>query len=176
MTSLPRPTPEEFNPFYARYLTEASAPHDDVMALLVAQEAQIAAGGRLGPKQADHAYGADKWTVKEVLGHLADAERVFSYRAMRFARNDQTELPGFDENRYVPAGGFRSRPIGDVAEELAAVRRATVALYRSMTPEQAAIIGNANGSPCTARAMAWITAGHFAHHMTILKERYGVTL
>ena len=176
MTALPRPNPDEHDPYYAGYIAEASRHGNDVLALLETQVPLIAAAGRIPAPTAEHAYAAGKWTVKEVLGHLADAERIFAYRALRFARADATELPGFDENTYVPAGNFGRRTVPDIATELAAVRAASLALFRSLDATSGARRGNANGSPCSARAIPWIVAGHFAHHVGVLRDRYGIRL
>jgi hypothetical protein len=117
-------------------------------------------------------YGADKWSVKEVIGHMADAERVFTYRAMRIARGDQTPLPGFEQNDYVKNGGFGDRRLADLAEEFAAVRSASVALFRSLSDTAWARRGTASGKEVTVRALAFMTAGHELHHQQILEERY----
>ena len=176
MTALPRPNPDEHDPYYASYIAEASRHGNDVLVLLETQVPLIAAAGRIPAPTAEHAYAAGKWTVKEVLGHLADAERIFAYRALRFARADATELPGFDENTYVPAGNFGRRTVADIATELAAVRAASLALFRSLDATSGARRGTANGSPCSARAIPWIVAGHFAHHVGVLRDRYGIRL
>lgn len=176
MTALPRPTSDEHDPYYAGYIAEATATGDDVLTLLAAQVPVIASAGTVSSDQSAHVYAAGKWTVTEVLGHLADAERIFAYRALRFARADTTDLPGFDENTYVPAGNFGRRAIASVAAELTAVRQASLALFRSFDAASAARRGTANGSACSARAIPWIVAGHFAHHVDILRDRYGVDL
>jgi hypothetical protein len=174
MNALPRPNHDEHDPYYRGYVSEA--PGDDVLRLLDDQRARITALGALPDPTGNHAYQPGKWTVKDVLGHLADAERIFAYRALRIARGDTTDLPGFDENAYVPAGDFARRTVGNVAGELLAAREASLALFRSFTAEQAARRGTANQSPCSARAIPWIIAGHFAHHVGVLRERYGVTV
>ena len=124
--------------------------------------------------RAEHRYAAGKWSVAEVVGHLADAERVFSYRALRIARGDETPLPGFDENAYVPAGRFDRRPIADVVDEFTAVRHATLALLRGLPEDTLTRTGTASGYAVSARALAWIIAGHELHHRAVLRERYGV--
>lgn len=175
MTALPVPDPSEYAPFYHTYIERAAARNPDVVALLAEQRSTIGALGALPAATAEHAYAPGKWTVKELLGHVTDGERIFTYRALRFARGDTTPLPGFDENVYVPAGRYDRRTIGDIAGELLAVREATLAFYRTVDAEQGARQGPANGTPCSVRALAWITAGHFVHHTGILAERYGVT-
>src|SRR2546423_5296233 len=115
-----------------------------------------------------------KWSIKEVIGHVTDAERVFSYRALRFARADTISLPGFDENAWVPAGNFGARSLADLAAELDAVRPATIALFRGLDAAALARRGTASDNAVSVRAIAWIIAGHERHHVALLHERYGV--
>lgn len=122
--------------------------------------------------KADFAYAPGKWTVKEVLGHVIDAERIFSYRALRIARGDETPLPGFDENRYVPASGASRRTLIDLLAEFHAVRRATLALFEHLPAEAAARTGTVGGARVSVRALAWVITGHERHHVGILRERY----
>lgn len=172
MARIPKPAPDEHAPYYAKYIALTA---DDALPQL---QEQIAATLRLlagvPEERALHRYAPGKWSVKEVVGHLADAERVFAYRAMRFARADHTELAGFDENHYVPAGNFDRRPVADLAAELAAVRAATVALFRSFDDQALLRRGVANGNAMSARAAAHVIAGHEAHHVNLLRERYGL--
>ena len=119
-----------------------------------------------------HRYAPGKWSVSEVVGHLADTERIFAYRALRFARNDATPLAGFDENQFVPPANFDARPLPDLAEELRAVRLASVALFRRLDDAALARRGTANQVEITVRALPWIIAGHERHHVAVLKERY----
>ena len=174
--SIARPKEDEFNPYYAGYIGRLPGDTDVLDALERQRAAMMKFVGSLGDEKANYRYGPDKWTVKEVIGHLIDAERVFSYRAMRIARNDTTPLPGFDEKAYVPAGEFHRRTLKDLGDEYDHVRRATIALARSMTPEMHARQGTANANPISVRALFWITAGHERHHWAILAERYGVTI
>jgi uncharacterized damage-inducible protein DinB len=117
-------------------------------------------------------YAPGKWTVKEVLGHITDTERIFAYRALRFARSDKTPLPGFEQDDYVKNGAFAGRTLADLTEEFAAVRSASIALYRSFNEEAWPRRGLANQKEMTVRALAFITAGHQIHHRVILEERY----
>lgn len=172
-TVFPRPEAGEYAPFYAGYV--AGVPDGDLLALLEDQlRSVLALCEGLTDAQADHAYAPGKWTVKEVLGHLIDAERIFAYRVLRIARGDATPLPGFDENAYAPESGAAARSVASLAAEFSAVRHATLALLRTLTPTTAARRGTASGNPATARAVAWIIAGHAAHHLRVLRERYGV--
>jgi len=166
-----KPGAGEFAPFYQGYIDEA--PAGDVVAALEAQADEVLGLLRpLSDAQGAHRYASGKWSVKEVVGHLCDSERVFTHRALRFARNDPVALPGFDENAWVPAGQFDKRTVGDLAEEWEAVRRASLALFRSLDDAAAAQRGVANKNPVTVRSLAWICLGHTAHHLGVLKERY----
>lgn len=168
-----RPAPGEYASYYGPYV--ARVPEGDPVALLEQQlddTCRLLSG--LSDAQADHAYAPGKWTVKEVVGHITDAERVFAYRVMRFGRGDTTDLAGFDENAYVPAGAFAARSLASLVEEFAAVRRATIALLRNLPDEAWLRQGTANGYPVSVRALAYIIAGHELHHRAILEERYGI--
>ena len=168
-----RPAPGEYDPYYAGYVARVPAGH--VLALL---ERQLDETGRLlravPPERETFRYAPGKWSIRDIVGHLCDVERVLSHRALRFARNDPTPLPGFDENMYVPAGRFDGRPLGDLLDELAGVRRATLLLFGSFDDAAWTRSGEANGSPVTVRALAYIIAGHERHHVGVLEERYGV--
>ena len=168
---LQRPSAGEFIPYYGKYISlvtdgdliEMLARNaDETIALLRAQP----------PEMADHAYAAGKWTVKEVIGHVCDAERIFAYRILRIARDDRTPMEGFDENAYVPAGDFGSRTLESLIEEFTAVRQASIALIASLSDEAWARVGVANNDGISARALAYILAGHELHHREILLTRY----
>lgn len=166
-----RPGEGEHAPFYAAYIAEV--PAGDLADVLERQGAALVSLVRGIPEaRGDFRYAEGKWSVKDVLLHVADAERVFGYRALRIARNDQTDLPGFDENLFVKNAGAAGRRLGDLADELEAIRRATLALLRPLDDEAMARRGTANGKPITARAIAWIIAGHAEHHEKVLRERY----
>ena len=120
----------------------------------------------------DYSYEEDKWTIKDIIQHIIDAERVFSYRALRFARNDSTELPGFEENDYVNAANGNSRSIMELLTELSAVRHATMYLYKSFKEEQLLNIGIASNNPISVRAIGFVIIGHQNHHQRIFEERY----
>ncbi len=171
--AIPRPGPDEYFPYYGAYISQV--PGEDAMPTLASHiESWHPALRRLNDAQGLHRYAPDKWSVKEVLGHLCDGERVFCYRALRFARADVTPLSGFDENAWVPNSGANLRPVADLADELRAVRAATVALFRSFDAGMLARRGEANGRTISVRALAWIAAGHAVHHQTILHDRYGL--
>jgi len=173
MSPIALPAADEYAPYYGKYVALVGP---DVLAALEAQARSTAALLAATPEaKGGHRYAEGKWSVKEVIGHLADGERVFAYRALRFARTDATELPGFDENVYVPAGKFDRRTLADVAAEFAAVRAATLAFARSLDDEALARRGSANNTPVSVRALVAIIAGHELHHVKILRERYGLT-
>ena len=166
-----RPESGEFNPYYEKYI--ARVPSGDLIETLARQADDTLSILRGIPDNAaDHAYAEGKWTIKEVIGHVCDAERIFSYRLLRIARGDQTPLPGFDENVYAPAGQFGGRTLASLMEEFAAVRAATIALAAGLPAEGWLRTGTASDSMVSARALAYIIAGHELHHRTVLLERY----
>jgi hypothetical protein len=166
-----RPAPSEHVPYYGRYIQ--LVPDRSILRSL---EEQIGETARLlaplPESRALRRYAEGKWSVKEVVGHIADSERVFAYRALRFARGDATELPGFEGDDYVATGRFDARPLPDLLRELESVRAATISLFRSFGPGAWGKGGVANGAPVTVRALAWIIAGHELHHRALLVERY----
>ena len=166
-----RPGPDEHAPYYARYIEQV--PEGDVSDLLRRQvDDTVRLLGGLSGREADFRYAEGKWSVKEVVGHVADVERVFGYRALCFARGETAALPGFDENEYVARAKFSGRTLGDLAAEFRQVRAATVALFGGLDAEELARRGTANNHPISVRALAFIIAGHERHHVKILVERY----
>ena len=169
--AIPRPEPGEYAEYYTRYI--ARVPGDDALpALALAPPPLIARLAGVDPMRGAHRYADDKWTVTQVVQHVADAERVFAYRALRFARADATPLPGFDEVLWMPETGAERRTLDDVLAEFATVRSATLSLLRSLPAGAASRRGVANDVPFSVRALAWIMAGHELHHLAILRERY----
>lgn len=161
----------EFAPYYQTYIDEAAS--GDVVATLEAQQKETAALLKgVSAVKADYRYAPGKWSVKDVIGHLADSERVFTFRALWFARADLAPVPGFDENAWVPAGDFSARALPDLAAEFTAVRAATIAFAGSLGEAAAARRGSANGKEISVRALMWIVAGHERHHIRVLRERY----
>ena len=168
--TITQPHAKEFNPFYAGYV--GKVPASGPVALMADQ---IAGFDRLrSGVDGDYRYTDGKWTVKEVLGHMSDAERVFGYRLLRIARHDTTPLAGFDENAWGAVAPHAGRPLGDVVDELIAVRRSTLALVNSLT--EAALSGTtlANNHPISGRALCWIIPGHTQHHLDVLRDRYSL--
>jgi hypothetical protein len=171
--AIPRPEPDEHADYYARYI--ARVPGDDALtALAVVPPPMIAHLSGMDPMRGVHRYADGKWTVCQVIQHVADAERVFSYRALRFARADPAPLPGFDEERWMPEAGAEHRGLDDMLAEFATVRAATLSLLRSLPPGAASRRGVASDVPFSVRALAWIIAGHELHHLAVLRERYDV--
>lgn len=171
--AIPRPLPDEHSVGAGAYV--ASVPGEDAWRALAAQGAEVERLlGGLPDARAVHRYAPGKWSVKEVVGHLCDAERIYAYRALRFARGDETPLPGFEEDDYVPAGRFDVRPLSELLDEWRTVRASTLSLYRGLPDEALLRRGVANGKVVSVRALAWLAAGHAQHHLGVLRERYGL--
>jgi uncharacterized damage-inducible protein DinB len=166
-----RPQSDEYVPYYGKYIS--LVPDSDLVETLRAQVGETVSLLRTIPEErASDRYAPDKWSIKEVVGHMADVERIMTYRALRIARADATPLPGFDQNAYVPAANFDTRSLASLAHELEEVRRATVAFLETLEPDAAARRGSANNDEISARALAYIIAGHERHHVAILRDRY----
>ena len=171
MAKYDRPDPSEYAPFYAGYI--AGVPDGDLVAMLERQVEDTAAlMAPLPETRGDFAYAPGKWTIKELLCHMVDAERVFSYRALRIGRGDPTPLAAFDEKAWAPNSGAGARTSADLVAELRTVRAATLALLRHLPAEAPTRKGTASGKEISVRALAWIIAGHERHHQRILRERY----
>jgi len=169
--AFPRPSAEEYAPYYGKYVE--LVPGGDLLETMGHQLDDVwQFFATLPEAKGDHAYAPGKWTIRELLGHVIDTERIFAYRALRIARGDQTPLAGFDENSYAPESLASKRKLVDLAEELALVRRSNLALLKTLTPEVAARMGTASGHPVSVRAIAWIMTGHLLHHTLIVRERY----
>ena len=166
-----RPEPTEYAEFYAGYVSEV--PGSDVLGVLESQRVQmLQLFAARSERDGSFRYASGKWTVKEVLGHINDAERIFAYRALRIARGDRTPLPAFEQEDFVRNGGFGERSLANLAEEFGLVRNASVALFRSLREDAWPRRGVASQKEVTVRALAFITAGHQIHHRAILEERY----
>ncbi len=166
-----RPASDEHVPYYATYINKV--PDGDIVRTLRSQFADTLAYLKSIPEsRGGHRYAEGKWSIREVIGHLADAERVFAHRAFRFSRDDSTPLPGFDENAYVAKSRFDDRTLASLIAEFEAVRGASIALFDSLYPGEWTRQGEANGKGVSVRALAWIVAGHELHHLAILQDRY----
>jgi hypothetical protein len=166
-----RPAETEYAPFYAGYIAET--PGGDILAILRGQVDEFRATLDAVPAGGGESrYAPGKWSIKEVAGHIIDAERLFGYRAFRFARNDSTPLSGFDEDYYVDHGWFDACPLERLEEEFRLVRLSHLAMFASFPPEAWTRGGIANGNHVSVRALAYIMAGHAAHHLEVLRTRY----
>ena len=167
-----RPLEGEFLPYAGSYINLIPAEADPREALRAQSREIHATFADLTEEQAEKAYAPGKWTLKEMLLHQIDSERVFAYRAMRFARADGQDLPGFEQDDYVANSGANARSIASLLAEYDATRAATVALFDSFTEQQLARCGTANGGPASVRALLYIIPGHERHHLNIIRERY----
>lgn len=169
-----RPAAHEFPAYYEQYVDQVV--EDDVMSTLEGQREEMAAiAAVLDDDRARYRYEDGKWSIKEVIGHLLDAERIFGTRALCIARGEEQPLPGFDENTYVANALFDERPLKSIMDEWFHLRDANICLFASLSEEDVSRIGIANGKPITPRAIIWTIAGHTVHHLRILRERYGVS-
>jgi hypothetical protein len=166
-----RPQPGECAPYYDRYLS--LVPANDILARLEDQRRQtlLLLCGRT-EADGDLRYAPDKWSLKEVLGHVNDTERIMSYRALRISRADATPIEGYEQDDYVRNGPFARCPLADLIEDYIAVRRATVSLFRNLDEAAWSRRGVANQNEVTVRALAYIIAGHELHHRRIIEEKY----
>jgi hypothetical protein len=173
MVAAGRPQADEYAPYYEAYIAKVTG--DDPVAALATQTPQIESlWSRVDVTRAKHRYAPGKWSVQEVIGHITDAERVFAFRALWFARADASALPGFDENTWMPVASFDAQPLSDVVHAWRAQRNATLTLLTSFTAEAWTRRGTANGKVMSVRALAFVIGGHEAHHAGVLRERYGL--
>jgi uncharacterized damage-inducible protein DinB len=167
-----KPRPDEYPPYASMYIDLLP---DDGMLLrhLEADRAELTELVRaIPPERLRHRYAPGKWSISEVLVHVVDDERIYAYRALRFARGDATELPGFEQDDYALASRADERPIASIMAELDAVRRASIALFAGLPEAAFARGGVANGTRVTVRALAYHMAGHARHHVNLLRTRY----
>lgn len=168
-----RPDASEYAPFYHGYVE--AVPEGDIVELLRSGGQELVeAIGRIPEDRGGFRYGPEKWSIREVLGHLIDAERIFAYRALRVGRGDRTPLASFDENEFVKTAGSDARTMADLVRELGMLRETTVMLFESLPDEAWGRGGVASGKDVSLRALAYITAGHARHHLRILRERYAI--
>lgn len=166
-----RPAADEYGPGTASYV--GVVPDGDLLSILERGSASFAKRARAVPAEREtYRYGPDKWTIREVVGHCIDAERVVTLRALWFARSAPTSLPGFEEDDWARASNAGDRPLRELVEEWEAVRRATLFLFRSLDAEAIDRRGIANGVNYTVRGLAWVVAGHGIHHEKVLEQRY----
>ena len=168
---LERPAADEFAPFYAGYISRV--PDGNIVATLDGQIADTLSLLRAIPEaRGVHRYAPDKWSIKEIVGHMCDTERVMAYRALRMARGDQTPLASFDQDPWVKASRFDERSMASLTTELEHVRWTTIDLLRPLDEDALLRRGTASGVTLTPRSLAYIIAGHERHHVAVLRERY----
>ncbi|MGA9566212.1 MAG: DinB family protein [Candidatus Korobacteraceae bacterium] len=166
-----RPNPTEYADFYANYISKV--PNGDLLNFMDLQPAEFdGLINDLTDAQAIEPPAPGKWSVKQVLGHLCDTERVQSYRVLRFARGDQKELQGFEQDDYVAAANSNSRSTTELLAELKSVRRATLSLLESLTTADGERTGVASGKSISVRAMAYVIAGHTQHHLELMRKQF----
>ena len=164
--------PEEFQGYFANYVNQVSNEYTLMEELEISVHRLIKFVQNIPLDKFDYRYAEGKWTIKDILQHLIDAERIFAYRALRFARNDKTELKGFEENDYVDEANANKRSIQDLLTELLIVRQASLALFKSFSKEELLRVGIASNNPVSVRALGFIIIGHQNHHQRVFEERY----
>lgn len=170
MQAIARPAPSEYLEYYDRYIRLVG---DDVLrALREGVETTRRMLEPLPESRGDWRYAPGKWSIKEVMLHVTDTERVFSYRALRFARKDPAPLPGFDQDAWMPESGAPERTLRSLIDEHRAVRAATLAFFENLAPETWERAGIANDARMSVRAAAFVIAGHEVHHQAVLREKY----
>ena len=167
----PRPDKSEYPAYCEGYISRV--PDGDIVATLGKQLDETLAFIKTVPEaRGDWRYAEDKWSIKEVLGHVIDGERVFAYRALRFARGDATPLSGFEQDDFVRGGAFEKRSLSDLADEYEHVRRSSLSLFANLEEQAWSRKGTANNNELSVKAIAFIIAGHVRHHMEVLRTRY----
>lgn len=168
---VPKPDASEYAPYYGKYIS--LVPGSNVVKALEQQISEtLAPLSRCDEDQGEFRYEPGKWSLKEMIGHVIDTERIFTYRALRFARNDKTPIEGFEQDDYVAHGPFRRCKLADLVEEFRLVRGATLHLFRNLDEEAWSRRGIASGNEVSVRALAYIVAGHELHHRKIFQEKY----
>ncbi|HEX6981731.1 MAG TPA: DinB family protein [Balneolaceae bacterium] len=168
-----QPNSDEYADFYEGYISLVK--FENIIPVLIQQEKKVTALiHSLSPQQANYSYAEGKWSIRQVVGHLIDTERVMAYRALCISRGDQTSLPGFDQDEYVANARFEERDLQNLAAEYDALRNANISMFSSFSQEQIKRRGIANEYPVSVRALVYIIAGHEKHHLNVLKEKYDV--
>jgi hypothetical protein len=168
-----RPLADEYAPYFERYI--ALVPEADALPILGTQTGILEGVSSALPASKEHfRYAEGKWTIREVFGHMIDAERVFGYRSFCISRGESAPLPAFDEDAYVARSGYDGRGVAELVREFTLVRQSNLAFLSALTPEQWIRTGTASGKTISVRALPFIMAGHVRHHLRIFHERYGV--
>jgi hypothetical protein len=166
-----KPAQSDYAPYYGKYVS--LVPEGDILVSLSRQlDETLALLDGVSESQAGHRYAPDKWSVRELVGHVIDTERIFAYRALRFARNDKTPLSGYEQDGYIVNASFDAYPLSELASEFEHVRRSTLFMLKHLNEEAWERRGTANDSEVSVRALAHIIAGHELHHMEILRTKY----
>lgn len=167
-----RPQPNEYDPYYIGYISQIKD-DEDLIAVMEAQPAELrSVVGYLPEEKGTFAYADGKWTIKETLSHIIDGERMFAYRILRVSRGDETPIEGFEQDGYIENSNANKRAFADLLEEFDLARQSNIFMLRNLSEAAAARVGTANNVSVSARALAYIMAGHVRHHENILKERY----
>ena len=168
-----RPTENEYASFYQSYVSHAT--EDDILPAMRSQiDALDVLLDGVTPERETYAYGEGKWTIRQIVGHLIDGERVFGYRALCIARGETQNLPGFDENAYMPNAPYEHIELEDLLSEFRLVRLSNIAMFRTLDETAWTRMGMANDAPVSVRALAYVMVGHTRHHMGVLRERYQI--
>lgn len=166
-----RPEKQEYNAYYEKYVSLVE--ETDIVAALENQLTDLQTMlGAISEEKSSHAYAMGKWTIRQLVGHLIDGERIFAYRALRIGRADETPIEGFEQDGYIENANFNERTIAELTEELLLVRRANNLLFRNLDDAAWQRVGTASDSPVSVRALAYIMVGHIRHHTNILRDRY----
>jgi hypothetical protein len=166
-----KPQTNEYAAYYEKYVS--LVPDGDIVELLEQQlEKTLALLGGLSEEKGNYRYAPDKWSVKELVGHISDTERIFAYRLLRFARNDKNALAGFEQDGYIENANFDSCRLSDLVREFEYIRKSSIALLYHLPEDAWMRSGNASDNEVTVRALAYILAGHELHHLNVLSERY----
>lgn len=171
--NLTRPSHTEYDAAFERYVSRV--PEDDILPALEVQPGELSAAlAAVGPERESFRYAPGKWSIRDVVGHMVDAERVMGYRALAISRGEKAQLPAFEEDDYAATAGYAHRPLASTLDEFASLRRSHVLMFRHLDREAWGRVGIANSLPITPRALAYVLVGHVRHHMAVLAEKYGV--
>ncbi len=166
-----KPETNEYAPYYGNYISQVG--EDDVVSILAGQASELrAALSGLTDDRGSYAYAEGKWTIKEVLSHIIDGERIFAYRILRISRGDATPVEGFEQDDYIATSNANHRSFADLLDEFDLQRRSNLLMLKNINDEASQLMGTASGNPVSARAVIYIMAGHVIHHLRILNERY----
>jgi len=168
-----RPRSDEYDKAFERYVSRV--PETEIFPALESQPAELSAALRtVAPERETFRYAPGKWSIRDVVGHMVDAERVMGYRALAISRGEKASLPAFEEDDYAATAGYGHRPLASILDEFACLRKSHVLMLRHLDDDAWGRIGTANALPVTPRALAYILVGHVRHHAAVLEEKYGV--